>query len=243
MLQSLVAKSSALTENSKDVGKLLGLVEGTGSSAVGYKQLAKYFEYLEIICICIYFGFDNVLFLGRATIIPKEVYDPQALQWERATFGIWLANDVSCFIKIILQITATNIEIQKKRDDIVNERNLAATAAQAGGVGANMEVRHVETNDIDKETLADVNIDLSTLDVLREELAQLYTTRRSHGVQLFKNLCDIGVSSGNLMMSSEGSRAYRWWDKNTFLCKLLGNHSSIGVLGVLSSLADIYTMI
>jgi hypothetical protein len=243
MLQSLVAKSGALTENSEDVGRLLGLMGGQGNSVVGYKQLAKYFEYLEIICIGIYFGFDNILFLGRSTIIPQEVYDPQALKWERATFSVWLANDISCFIKLILRITATNIEIQRKRDNLINERNLAATAALSSSAGVNVKVRHVETSDIDKETLAMGSYDYTTVEALNSELQELYAVRRGHGVQLFKNLCDLGVSSGNLMMSSEDTAAYRWWDKNTALCKLLGKHSSIGVLGALSSLADIYTML
>ena len=211
MLQSLVAKSGALTENSEDVGKLLGLVEGHGNAVIGYKQLAKYFEYLEIIFIAIYFGFDNVLFLGRATIIPKEVYDPQASQWERATFSVWLANDISCFIKLILQITATNIEIQRKRNDIIKEGSrTAATARLSSSTGA--KTIHVGIDNTDDGT---------ALYMLNRELDELYVERRSHGVQMFKNLCDIGVSSGNLIMSSRDTEICKWWDKHTMFCKLL----------------------
>ena len=243
MLQSLISKSSSLGNNSDEVGKLLGLVEGEGNTIVGYKQLAKYFEYLELIFIGIYFGLDNILFLGRSTIIPSEIYNPQALKWERATFGVWLANDISCFVKLILQIGATNIEIQRHREMILAARNDALVK-----VGASVIVTHVETSDIDKETLSagadtGTNADLAAIDTLNQELSQLFETRSSHRVQLFKNLCDMCVSSGNLMMSSRGTRAYDWWDKHTPLCKLLASHTSIGLFGALSSLADISTML
>lgn len=248
MLQSIVAKSGEVMENGDEVRKLLGIDDGEANSVVGYRQLAKYFEYLELIFIGIYFGLDNILFLGRATIIPKEVYSPQARKWERATFSVWLANDISCFIKIILQISATNIEIQSNRRAIVDGMNRALevpkSASRDDGEEATkpMKLDHVDVADIDGDTLAEATAS-SSVNANRMALRQLYGKRRGHFLQLFKNLCDLGVSSGNLMVSSSETEAYRWWDRNTPLVRILGNDVSIGLLGALSSIADITTMV
>lgn len=247
MLQSLVAKSGEVVENGDEVRKLLGIDEGEANSVVGYRQLAKYFEYLELIFIGIYFGFDNILFLGRSTIIPKEIYAPQARKWERATFSIWLANDISCFIKIILQISATNIEIHESRKAILSGMSRAMEVPKSasrddGESTTTMKLQHVDVGDIDGATLSEATA-ASSINVDRKALQKLYGQRRGHFVQLFKNLCDLGVSSGNLMVSSNETAAYRWWDRNTPLVRVLGNDISIGLLGALSSIADITTMV
>lgn len=248
MLQHLVAKSGEVVQNGDEVRKLLGLEEGDGNSVVGYRQLARYFEYLELIFIAIYFGLDNILFLGRSTIIPRELYAPQARKWERATFSVWLANDISCFIKLTLQISATNIEIHENRRAIVNGMSRAMEVPKSSSrddgesAAKPMRLDHVDVADIDGDTLAEATA-ASSINTDRIALRHLYVKRRGHFLQLFKNLCDLGVSSGNLMISSSDTEACRWWDRNTPLVRILGNDMSIGLLGALGSIADITTMI
>jgi hypothetical protein len=213
-LQSIVAKSGAVFDDNEEVLKLLGIESGECDTAVGLKQLAKHFEMLELVFIAVYFGFDNVLFLGRSTIIPREIYGPQAKKWEKATFGVWLLNDLSCFVKLVLRISAANVEIHSARRAILDR----------GG------------SDSGKDSGDEVEEEYTLLHAL-------YTVRSGLLTQLFKNLCDMGVSSGNLMLSSKGTATETWLSRNTPVVRLLANDTSIGLLGVLSSLTDISTML
>merc|ERR1711871_118184 len=101
---------------------------------------------------------------------------------ERLTFSVWLANDVSCFIKIILQMIATNVEIQNSRKAILNRMNRAMEVPKSpnrndGESGTSMKLQGVHVEDIDSDALEEATA-VASVHSDRENLRRLYMQRR-----------------------------------------------------------------
>lgn len=71
------------------------------------REVAFCLELLEHIFLGIFFIYDNVLFLGRARLLPG--YEPKL--WESRTFGAWFLHDVATLVRKLLLLGANAADL------------------------------------------------------------------------------------------------------------------------------------
>ena len=71
------------------------------------REVAFCLELLEHIFLGVFLVYDNVLFLGRARLLPG--YEPK--RWESRTFGTWFLHDVAALVRKLLLLGANAADL------------------------------------------------------------------------------------------------------------------------------------
>ena len=191
-----------------------------------FRKLAQHFETLELACMTGYYLCDNMVFLGRANVLPWLPQSSQARFWETITFSFWAVNDLTSIFRHCLLLRALWLEEQAL---------LHPPPPPAAGGG-----------DADAKKSATVDTDTPRSRASHEVNASsaVRTRRKDLLWSLTKSVLDLGVSGGHCMYMYRDSAVVRGINDYTPLYRAFGNNAplnpNIGICGVLSSLMILY---
>jgi hypothetical protein len=217
MLQSL----SMLVQHSEDPvpETILDKDDEDVKCSIQYRSTAKQCETLELICMVFYYGFDNVLFMGRTRILSGKSYN--AKFWETCTFSVWALNDIIAIFRGCIMIWSCNTDIEKASESLVLEKIKSANTLN-NGEGEN-----------------DTNTNTKCLE-LENYIASLITERAKVIRGLFKSCLDLCVSGGHSMHCWKDSIFIRTLDYYTPLYRWFGHEApdngNIGLAGAVSAI-------
>jgi len=221
-----------------------GDVTATQLQIKKYRELARRFEVLELLCMSGYYLCDNAVFLGRAAVLTHSY---NARFWETITFSFWAANDVTAVVRHCLLLWALSVE------------ELACTAAgAAAAAAAGHEATSIGTSacaiagasadaDAAKDGTGVCASAVRERTVHYEKLAALRAQRKAVIWALVKSLLDLGVSGGHSMYCYRDSAVVKTIDRCTPLYQVFVHNAplnaNIGLCGVFSSLMIIYDLL
>lgn len=204
-----------------------------------YRELARRFEALELACMTGYYLCDNMVFLGRANVLPWLPQSSQARFWETITFSFWAANDLTSIFRHCLLLRALWLA------------EAAVCTAMAAAASASTGAKKSVAGYTDKARLLAAANEASSKTTTGAvpatgdaQLATLRARRKELIWALVKSVLDLGVSGGHSMYMYRDSAVVRCINDYTPLYRMFGDKAplnpNIGICGVLSSLMIMY---